>query len=289
MSTFSSTKAYSPWKPDSDDKENDDLFIANILVADVPEEAEVATAPSLGVQDVHSLIPEASTGKISLLLEAGNNKESKPKENTGMIALLLEASNTDEVVLIPDGEDIPERRTRGKQKSFAERLEDLKRFKIQHGHTKVTSMDDRPLASWCSVLRFARKKPEKGSIRLTEYQITQLDSIGFHWTSMEYVTKTFDQRIADLEEYKRINGHVNVRALENNRQVCFLLLLLITVLCFNNVTLFVKIHVHLHSLGQFCSNVRYARRKNTRDTKVKGTRKLTEDRIARLDALGFEW
>ena len=221
MASFSS-KAYSPWKPDSNygsnDKENDDLFIANILVADVQEEVKVAAASSLGVvQDVHSLKPEANTGKIALLLEAGNNEESKPKANpnTGMIALLLEASNTDEVVLIPA------KRTRGKNKSFAEHLEDLKRFKIQHGHTKVTNADDRPLASWCSVLRFARKNPEKASIKLTEYQISQLDSIGFNWTSMEYVTKTFDQRSADLEAYKQINGHVNVRAIDNNRRVCF--------------------------------------------------------------------
>ena len=222
MATFSSTKAYSPWKPDSnygsDDKENDDLFIANVLVADVPvlgvQDVHSSAASSLEVvQDVHSSKPD--TGMIALLLEAGNNEESKPKEKTGMIALLLEASNSDEVVLIPG------KRTRGKHKSFADHLEDLKRFKIQHGHIKVTNMDDKPLASWCSVLRFARKHPEKGSIKLTEYQISELDSIGFNWTSKEYVTKTFDQRIEALEEYKRINGHVNVRAVENNRRVCF--------------------------------------------------------------------
>ena len=192
------TKAYSPLKPeskpDSDDKENDDLFIANVLVADVLKETEVAAASLINLRDsevqyVHS---------------------SEPEENTG-IALLLKASNNEEVVLIP------EKWTRGRQRTFPERMEDLKRFKEQHGHLKVTNVDDRPLASWCSVLRFARKNPKKGSIRLTEEQIAALDSIGFNWTSMEYITKTFDERIADLQAYKLIHVHVNVRAIEDNR------------------------------------------------------------------------
>lgn len=40
-----------------------------------------------------------------------------------------------------------------------------------------------------------------------------------------------------------------------------------------------------HSLDQFCTDVRHARKKIVKD----GKRKLTKERIARLDALGFEW
>jgi len=57
------------------------------------------------------------------------------------------------------------------------------------------------------------------------------------------------------EEYKQTRGHVNV-----------------------------KIHGD-NSLGQFCAHVRHARKMVVKD----GTRKLTEERIARLDAIGFEW
>ena len=52
-------------------------------------------------------------------------------------------------------------------------------------------------------------------------------------------------------EYKQTRGHVNV-----------------------------KIHE-----DQFCAGVRYSLKKVVKD----GTRKLTEERIARLDAFGFEW
>jgi hypothetical protein len=38
------------------------------------------------------------------------------------------------------------------------------------------------------------------------------------------------------------------------------------------------------SLNQFCADVRYSLNHGE-----KGTRKLTKERIARLDDLGFEW
>ena len=99
-------------------------------------------------------------------------------------------------------------------------------------------------------------KKSKGK-QLTNERIAAFDAIGFIWTSQEYVTRSFDERIEDLEEYKQTHGHVNVKAHEDN------------------------------SLGQFCANVRYARKKVVKDGTR--TRKLTEERIARLDALGFEW
>jgi hypothetical protein len=39
------------------------------------------------------------------------------------------------------------------------------------------------------------------------------------------------------------------------------------------------------SLNQFCADVRHSLKMAEKD----GTRKLTVERIARLDALGFEW
>ncbi len=76
--------------------------------------------------------------------------------------------------------------------------------------------------------------------------------MGFNWTSKEYVTRSFDERIEDLVEYERTHGHLNVK---RNEDI---------------------------SLYQFCAGVRHSLLKD-------GTRKLTEERMARLDALGFKW
>jgi hypothetical protein len=97
------------------------------------------------------------------------------------------------------------------------------------------------------------KIPAKG--QLTDERIATFDALGFDWTTQEYVTRSFDERIDDLEKYKQTHGHLNVKIHEDN------------------------------SLSQFCTNVRYSRKKVVKN----GTKKLTEERIARLDALGFEW
>ena len=79
--------------------------------------------------------------------------------------------------------------------------------------------------------------------------------MGFNWTSQEYVTRSFDERIEDLKEYKRTHGHLSLKKHEDK------------------------------SLYQFCADVRHSLKQVEKD----GTRKLTEERIARLDALGFKW
>jgi len=146
------------------------------------------------------------------------------------------------------------RKARGKYKTFEDRMEDLRRYKAKNGHANVSIPDDKSLAQFCANARYARKNPGKG-MQLTDERIAAFDAIDFNWNSQEYVTRSFDERIKDLEEYKMTHGHINVKIHEDN------------------------------SLGQFCANVRYARKKVVKD----GTRKLTEERIARLDALGFEW
>lgn len=65
---------------------------------------------------------------------------------------------------------------------------------------------------------------------------------------------TFEQRIIHLKRYKDIHGHTNVNIKEDK------------------------------SLHSFCRNVRSGRRGKRRV----GVR-MTEDRIAVLDALGFDW
>ena len=84
---------------------------------------------------------------------------------------------------------------------------------------------------------------------MTNERIAAFDAIGFIWTSQEYVTRSFDERIEEHEEHKQMRGHVNVKIHEDK------------------------------SLGQFCKDVRKARnKKGEKDDMMK----LTEERIARL-------
>jgi hypothetical protein len=145
-------------------------------------------------------------------------------------------------------------KARGKNKTFDDRMEDLKRYKETHGHVNVSIPEDNSLAQFCAQMRYAHNNPGKSKRKkLTIKNIARLDAIGFNWTSQEYVTRSFDERIDDLEKYKQMHGHLSVKKHEDN------------------------------SLYQFCADVRYSLKKKD------CTRKLTVERIARLDDLGFKW
>jgi hypothetical protein len=145
-------------------------------------------------------------------------------------------------------------KARGKYKTFNDKMEDLKRFEEMHGHANVTIREDIPLGRFCAQVRFAHTNPGKG-LKLTDERIAAFDAMDFNWTSQEYVTRSFDKRIGNLEKYKQTHGHLRLKRLEDS------------------------------SLYQFCMGVRHSLKQVEKD----GTRKLTVERIARLDALGFQW
>ena len=135
-------------------------------------------------------------------------------------------------------------------------MEDMKRFKETHGHTNVSICEDKPLTQFCVQVRHARKNPGKSKRKqLTNEQIAAFDALDFVWTTQEYVTRSFDERIDDLEKYKRTHGHLSLKKNEDS------------------------------SLYQFCVHVRHSLKQVEKDD----TRKLTEERMGRLNALGFEW
>jgi len=147
-------------------------------------------------------------------------------------------------------------KAQGKNKTFDDRMEDLKRYKETHGHVNVSIPEDNSLAQFCAQTRYAHNNPGKSKRKkLTIENISRLNALGFNWTTHEYVTRSFDERINDLKEYKQKHGHVNVNTHEDS------------------------------SLYQFCADVRHSLNQVEKD----GTRKLTVERIARLDALGFKW
>jgi len=132
-------------------------------------------------------------------------------------------------------------------------MDDLKRYEETHGHANVSIREDKSLGQFCASVRNARKTGK--GIKLTDERIVAFDAVGFNWTSQEYVTRSFDERINDLEEYNQTHGHDNVNRHEDN------------------------------SLYQFCAQVRHSLKQPEKN----GTIKLTGERISRLDALGFKW
>ena len=73
-----------------------------------------------------------------------------------------------------------------KQKTFAERMQELKDFKKEHGHLRVTYGMNKNLAIFCGHMRTARRHPDRvNRIKMTEERIQALDSVGFEWEPME--------------------------------------------------------------------------------------------------------
>lgn len=139
------------------------------------------------------------------------------------------------------------------KKSFAQRIEDLLGYKERHGHMNVKKREDASLYEFCNNIRKARKNPGKSRTALTDDRIASLDALGFNWT-VRTSEQSFAQRIDDLQAYKEKHGHVNVKKSDDE------------------------------SLNRFCYEMRRAR-----NNPEKSTAALTDDRIASLVALGFDW
>ena len=140
---------------------------------------------------------------------------------------------------------------------FEQRLEDLKAFKLKYGHLNVKRKEDPSLYNFCVNIRYARNGAD-GGMMLNKERISSLDAIGFEWGDQNQKTHkkaSFQQRLDELKAFKLERGHLNVRKEDDP------------------------------SLYNFCNSIRTSRN----NTGKPGTKKLTEERIASLDALGFEW
>lgn len=140
----------------------------------------------------------------------------------------------------------------GPPESFESRIEQLKAFKEQHGHLKVTDKLDKSLSRFCVRTRAARRNPEDGK-SLSEDKIQALDEIGFDWDPLKDKVTSFEEHIAQLQTFKENNGHIRVTKTDDK------------------------------SLGDFCNNVRRSRREPGAGIAI------SDDRIRALDELGFDW
>ena len=67
-------------------------------------------------------------------------------------------------------------------KSFEQRVENLKSYKEEHGHTNVKKGDDKSLNKFCFHMRYARNHPEKSNTVINDDRIASLDALGFEWS-----------------------------------------------------------------------------------------------------------
>jgi hypothetical protein len=152
-----------------------------------------------------------------------------------------------------DADNAPAQNQRSSEKGdqiFQDHVEALREYKKNNGLLNVSRDIDKSLFNWCSNIRSARSKPGKGKMQLTQERIAALDAIGFDWSQKI----SFIDRVEALRAYKEKHGHLCVSKKDEK------------------------------SLFHWCSNIRNAR-KNPESCQ----RKVTADRIAALDAIGFEW
>ena len=144
---------------------------------------------------------------------------------------------------------------RSRPKSFASRIEDLKKYKQKHGHLEISLEEDKSLYHFCHNVRTGRKCPGRGT-KITDERVKALDEIGFSWIPSKrdrsYEAR-FEERLEDLRQYKEQHGHLNVSREEDQ------------------------------SLFYFCNNVRYGRSQPGKGMVV------TDDRVKALDEIGFTW
>jgi hypothetical protein len=143
------------------------------------------------------------------------------------------------------------------KRDFFDRVDELKAYKDEHGHLNVRKKENQSLYGFCVYVRQSRIG--KGKTKLDDNRIAALDAIEFKWEIVDS-RAVFFARVDELRAYKEEHGHLKVN------------------------------HKEDRSLYDFCYTMRRARRaiitgKGKKDYRTK----LTEDRVAALDAIGFDW
>ena len=155
-----------------------------------------------------------------------------------------------------------DQQVRASRKSFDERFTDLMDYKQKFGHCDVPQTKAggyKSLGNWCSDLRKAYNKIQKSETpcyKLSQENMLQLEDAGFKWR----VSRTFDERYAELMKFKEKVGHCNVSRNKSGEY---------------------------KSLGKWCSHLRTSYNKIQK--KETPNRKLSQENIQKLEDAGFEW
>lgn len=158
------------------------------------------------------------------------------------------------------------------RKSWAERLSELRQFRAEHGHLDVPARHPalgRFLINQRQQYRFLREGKKSS---LSAEQIVDLESLGFHWTSSvgggggrgRPNQRGWEYRLNKLAEFSREHGHTRVPQPTKRMK---------------------EEDPDLYSLGKWVDNQRqqYSARHRGKWSA------MSDERIASLEALGFEW
>jgi len=150
-----------------------------------------------------------------------------------------------------------------KKTTFEERgCNQLLRFKEEFGHCIVPNnySDNTSLGHWCKSMRHAYNRTQKGletrGVNLQPYRIEQLEEIGFKWHAHD---ASFHKRCHELMAFRKEFGHCNVP----------------------------RTYQDIPSFGIWCDSMSYAYRRLQKGKKIRSN--LSQDRIKRLEEIGFKW
>jgi hypothetical protein len=98
---------------------------------------------------------------------------------------------------------------------WEQRLIELKNYIKEHGHSKVSELENKRLYLWMSHQRVAKRENTK--LKLSKDKIAKLEEIGFMW---EPCKKYWSRCFRLLVEFKNQNGHCNV-VLNNDTEILY--------------------------------------------------------------------
>ena len=142
-----------------------------------------------------------------------------------------------------------------KRVPWIERYEELKKYKKNNGHCSVPRKHG-PLGTWVNTQRHVYRLLKEGkSARMADDRIQKLESVGFQWSSqLDRDTVQWDARFQELKKYKETHGDCNV---PNKHK----------------------------SLGTWV----HTQRQYYRLLKEGKYSHMSDDRIQKLESIGFQW
>eukprot|EP00980_Cylindrotheca_fusiformis_P008259 scaffold1736_cov127-Cylindrotheca_fusiformis.AAC.73 len=238
-------------------------FIKDILKKESQTSTVSDTAFSfktLGHSDATPQIGTTGTNYPPYILSAGTTEQtlSAPLPNN----LFNIAETTRNVDYGDDGfssdDSNPTLKFRAYQaENWSEKFEELIEFRNKYGHCLVpNSFKENPtLAQWVKRQRYQYKLKQEGKrSTVSDERVEALEEIGFVWDSHKVV---WEERLTELIDYKRQTGNCNVPSrYAENRQLA----------------IWVKRQRRQYKF--YCTNKPSS---------------MTEERISRLEAIGFEW
>ena len=88
--------------------------------------------------------------------------------------------------------------------TWDERLDELVKYKTEHGHCNVPKRHER-LGRWVDTQRSRRKQG-----KLSEVRVKKLDDLGFNWGTARGILPTWDERYEELKHHKLEHGTCNI-------------------------------------------------------------------------------